>query len=101
VYKVGYIEDVTEQTHSDAATYMCCYVAECAKHLAEDLQTAFRLLPDVDAFIKKQECSSAGELPCQMLHCSALIAFAPGISWKEAVLQLGLLTDLAARRLLL
>ncbi len=54
--------------------------------MAEDLQTAFRLLPDVDAFIKTQECSSAGELPCQIPDCTASIAFALGSIWKKAVL---------------
>ena len=61
--------------------------AETARHLTVDLQTAFRLLPDVDAFMKAQEFSSAGELPCQMPYCNAKVTAADSTSWRETVRQ--------------
>lgn len=55
--------------------------AEFARHLTVDLQTAFMLLPDVDAFIEAQEFSSAGELPCQTPLCSAKVTASDSTSW--------------------
>lgn len=61
--------------------------ADFARHLVVDLQTAFRLLPNVDAFIEDQEFSSAGELPCQMPYCNAKVTAADSTSWRETVRQ--------------
>ncbi len=61
--------------------------AEFAGHLAVDLQTTFKLLPDVDAFIKDQESSSAGELPRQTPYCSAKVTAANSTSLRETVQQ--------------